>query len=293
MGNDLICGEHNIPSQSTSHIPLSSFTNPSKITTRSRIDRDSELPSVNPQTILVSRQVLGKVPYKVIEDYSRNQIVQAVIFEKERIFRDLKKEPVRKTMKAPNVSFASFRNLTDLWESLHIKKNGQENKINLKDSQYFSPHIKKSHNEKKYYSYRELPLKQSHVITDFNNKQGHLTNPNEYSKEGKILEKSIHINSNKQKSILKKKILRKVDMKKLEEFHTLIKGEFLRRKKAVHKENGIPKLVQNDCFTYLLRTGGRLIRSLFRQIRQKRIQAGMGDFTGAQFRIHVQGFLQR
>jgi chemotaxis protein histidine kinase CheA len=86
---------------------------------------------------------------------------------------------------------------------------------------------------------------------------------------------------------------RKVDIKKLDDFHNVVKEEFIKNKTLIRKMKGNSQMIQNDCLTYMLRTGGKLTRNLFRKVRRPRLQNRLGSISNTFPWFYVQGFLPK
>ena len=193
------------------------------------------------------------------------------------------------------MSFASYRNLTDLWGSLHLKES-RLNGTNLQNSNekfQFSKRNESGNKFNKFYSHREMGLKESQVISNVAKWKNEVEENGEEKETKSDLKRNGGNKSIKFKSILKKKVQRKVDIEKLNEFYTHIKKEFLIKKKNVHIEKGIPKIIQNDCHTYLLKTGGELTRNIFWSIRRKREETRMGNSDHPFGGVHVQRLFRK
>lgn len=225
------------------------------------------------------------------------------MFEKDRIFQDLRKDPVRKVMRPPNVSFASYRNLSDLWGSIHLKDGRLEQskymtsaeKVHASNDRVMNGQVKTL------FSQRVVSLRESEVITNvYERNEGNVVEVG-LGRQAKGKLNGVNVkNGQKQqdsrqrhRSILKKKMQRKVDIKKLDDFYAKVKEEFLNKKKLVHKIKGIPKVIQRDCRTYQLDTGGILTRNLFRSVRRARTKDGLGRAGHPFAGLYVQGLLPR
>jgi hypothetical protein len=176
MGNDLICGENPKTSEPTSDLPLPLLTKPTlnKSHNLTKSISKSPTPQLSFHAPSKSSQILGIVPYQIIDDFTNNEIVQAVFFEKERIFQDLRKDPVRKVIRPPNVSFASFKNLSDLWGSIHLKDRRLDNSRYLTSAEKDRNVGRRGEGRKisQFFSHREISLKESQVISNVSYKKG-------------------------------------------------------------------------------------------------------------------------
>lgn len=295
MGNDMICGEKNLPTQTNSSIPLSSFNNPSISYTKSKTEKNPQPQPTPKATTINSKQIIRKIPYQTIEDFCKNPLVLAVVSERDRIFQNLRKDPVRKALKQPSVSFASSRHIQEGWGSQHLLNNFETKASNVQTSLLKIGDSRRD--SRQFFSHREVALKPSEVIVNRSREK------DKYVYSTETMDKSPskrpadgvdkHFSkSSKHKSILKKRLCRKVDMKKLREFEAAFKKEFLEKKKAIHKEKGIPSVVQTDCFTYLLHSGGTLTRNILRPVWAQWAEAGLGSAAGAVSGLHVQGLFQ-
>lgn len=177
-----------------------------------------------------SKQILGRIEFSKIKKFNTHPIVVSILKEKNRIFEDLKNNPLRFSSKAKQIKdlkqFNSLKNSQKILNSvntLDLKNSSiNTNQLPLKTS------IVVSHPEK-FLSLKELPFETNQLF-----------------------------NSNK--SILKQKKKKIVDLEKLKEFEQRLNDYFTKKKEEIFKIENLPPKLFQDSYIYLLQTGGILLK---------------------------------